>query len=140
MSTSWGGLKRFRVKGAFLKSPLSGPGQTALVAPAGAKSPAGLKITETLPKRLITNRFVSILIKSPLELLRGWDKIGIGTSLGRAAPFGGLLPLAAIQQTNGLRMMAYPMPKNIKSGETSHPEQANSNSRPVTSSMKRTFH
>ena len=43
MSTSWGGLKRFRVKGAFLKSPLSGPGQTALVAPAGAKYPSRLK-------------------------------------------------------------------------------------------------
>ena len=66
---------------------------------------------------MITNRFVSILIKSPLELLRGWDKIGIGTSLGRAAPLWrasssssnsaeldktSKFPLAAIQQTNGL--------------------------------------
>ncbi len=31
-STGWGGLKRFRVQGAFLKSPL--------VAPAGAKYPS----------------------------------------------------------------------------------------------------
>ncbi len=59
-STSWGGLKRFRVKGAFLKSPLPGPGQAALVAPAGVKSPACLKQRSTLPKKLKTNRFVSI--------------------------------------------------------------------------------
>ncbi len=43
MSTGWGGLKRFGVKGPFLKRPLPGPGQAALVAPAGAKYPSRMK-------------------------------------------------------------------------------------------------
>ncbi len=39
-STGWGGLKRFRDQGAFLKSPL--------VAPAGAKYPSRLKAKASL--------------------------------------------------------------------------------------------
>ncbi len=30
------------------------------------------------------------VLKSPLELLRGWDEIGTGTSFVGAAPLGGL--------------------------------------------------